>query len=173
MSAGADPAADASLRAAQEESDTAAMFYRMSASRLRSRCVWAAVALIASFLVPYEIIGGRGVFVWSVLPELDPAARIAALAPAVAGLLLFLLGLRTREREGLLIERPTSRAIAVLAIFAAVNGVLWIGRRSAAWGLLPLPDSLTTRPAPFVLVFAFTAAGAVLRFHPRARKVGR
>src|SRR6185436_14558897 len=70
MSAGVDPHS----RAEQEESDTAAMFYRMSASRLRSRCIWAAVALVASFLVPYEIIGGRGVFVWSVLPELDPAA---------------------------------------------------------------------------------------------------
>src|SRR5262249_45834890 len=136
-------------------------------------CAWAGLALLVSILVPYEIIGGRGIFVWSVLPELDAAARIAALAPAAAGLLLLFLGLRTDKREGLLIERPISRAIAVLAIFAAVNAVVWVGRRSSAWGLLPLPDSLTTRPAPFILVFALTAAGAVLRFHPRARKAGR
>ncbi len=23
--------------------------------------------------MPYEVIGGRGIFVWNVLPELDPA----------------------------------------------------------------------------------------------------
>lgn len=173
MSAGLDRAAGAASSAAQAESDTAAMFYRMSAARLRSRCLWAGLALALSILVPYEILGGHGIFVWSVVPELDAAAKIAALAPALAGLLLILLGLSSAKRQGLLIERPTSRAIAVLAIFAAVNAVVWIGRRSSAWGLLPLPDSLTTRPAPFILVFALTAAGAVLRFHPRARKVGR
>src|SRR5262249_18919029 len=116
--------------------------------------------------------GSSGIFVWSVLPELDPAAKIAALAPALAGLVLIMLGLRTPQREGLLVERPTSRAVAVLAVLAAVNGVVWVGRRSSAWGLLPLPDSLPTRPAPFVLVLALTAAGSVLRFHPRARKAG-
>jgi hypothetical protein len=160
------------MAARQEESDVAGMFYRMSASRLRTRCFWAGIVLVVSILVPYEVVGGHGIFVWSVLPELELAAKIAALAPAVAGLFLFLLGLRPRGREGLVIERPTSRAVAVLAAFVAVNGALWIGRQSSAWGVLPLPDSLTTRPAPFVAVFALTAAGAVLRFHPRARKGG-
>lgn len=154
------------------EGDAAVLFYRMSAERLRTRCMWAGIALVVSILVPYEVIGGRGVFVWSVLPELTLAAKIAAVAPAVAGLFLVLLGLRSKGREGLVIERPTSRAVAVLATFVAVNGAVWIGRQSSAWGLLPLPDSLTTRPAPFLAVFAFTAAGAVLRFHPRAAKAG-
>jgi hypothetical protein len=128
--------------------------------------------LVASILIPYEVVGGHGVFVWSVLPELDAAARIAALAPALAGLFVALLGVRTKRREGILIERATSRAIAVLAAFVAANGALWIGRKSSAFGVLPLPDSLTTRPAPFVAVFALTAAGAALRFHPRARRAG-
>jgi hypothetical protein len=157
---------------AEDDRDAAAMFYRMSAARLRSRCFWGGALLVLSILVPYEVIGGRGIFVWSVLAELDPAAKIAALAPAVAGLFLILLGLRPKGREGLFIERPTSRAIAVLATFVAVNGALWIGRKSSAWGVLPLPDSLTTRPAPFLAVFALTAAGAALRFHPRGRKGG-
>jgi hypothetical protein len=164
-----DRAAQAAL---QDEADAAAMFYRMSAARLRSRCLLAGLVLMASILIPYEVIGGRGIFVWSVLPELGTAAKIAALSPAIAGLFLFLLGLRPKGREGLVIERPTSRAIAVLGAFVAVNGVLLVGRDSSAWGVLPLPDSLTTRPAPFLAVFALTAAGVVLRFHPRARKGG-
>ena len=158
--------------APQDESDAAAMFFRMSAARLRSRCLLAGLVLMASILVPYEVLGGRGIFVWSVIGELGPASQIAALTPAIAGFLLFLLGLRPKGREGLLIERPTSRAIAVLAIFLAANGALFLGREASAWGILPLPDSLTTRPAPFLAVFALTAAGSVLRFHARARKGG-
>ncbi|WP_437281958.1 hypothetical protein WME90_15790 [Sorangium sp. So ce375] len=155
-----------------EESAATAMFYRMSAERLRARCLWSGLALALSALVPYEVAYGHGIFVWSVLPELAPAARVAALAPAIAGLWLLALGARTERRAGLLIERPTSRAIAVLAAFVAVNVATWIGRRSSAWDMLPLPDSLTTRPAPFLAVFAFTAAGVVLRFHARARRGG-
>lgn len=166
------PTRDPAAEKLREERDASAMFYQMSADRLRARCLWAGLALTLSILVPYELIGGRGVFVWSVLPELTLAAKIAALAPAIGGLFIAFLGLRTSAREGLIIERPTSRAIAVIAAFVAINGAVWIGRQSSAWGVLPLPDSLTTRPAPFVAVFALTAAGAVLRFHARARKVG-
>ncbi|MEZ4307142.1 MAG: hypothetical protein R3F14_03745 [Polyangiaceae bacterium] len=155
-----------------EEGDALGMFYRMSAERLRARCVGAGAALVLSLLVPYEVIAGHGIFVWSVIAELDWAGRIAAVMPAVAGLFLLLLGVRTERRAGLVIVSPTSRAIAVIAAFVAVNAVLWIGARSSAWGLLPLPDSLTTRPAPFLLVFALTSSGAVLRFHRRARKAG-
>ena len=163
---------DPNARAASEEADTAAMFYRMSAARLRTRCLWAGLVLMATIFVPYEVIGGRGVFVWNVLPELTPSAKIAALAPCVAGLFLVLLGLRPKGREGLLIERPTSRAIAVIATFLATAGALWLGRDASAWGLLPLPSSMLTRPTPFIAVFALTAAGAALRFHPRARRGG-
>ncbi len=157
---------------ALDESGAGAMFARMSAERLRTRCLWSGLVLVASILVPYEIVGGHGIFVWSVLPELDPAARLAALAPVIAGIVLVLLGLRTARREGILIARPTSRAIAVIAAFVAANGAIWIGRRSSAWGVIPLPDSLTTRTAPFLAVFALTAAGVTLRFHPRARRAG-
>ncbi|AUX42128.1 hypothetical protein SOCE26_035550 [Sorangium cellulosum] len=160
------------MSAPGEEGAATAMFYRMSAERLRARCLLGGLALALSALVPYEVAFGHGIFVWSVLPELPPAAKIAALAPAMAGLWLLFLGLRTKHRAGLLIERPTSRAIAVLAAFVTVNAALWIGRQSAAWDMLPLPDSMTTRPAPFLAVFAFTAAGVVLRFHARARRAG-
>ncbi|WP_437650210.1 hypothetical protein [Sorangium sp. So ce362] len=156
----------------QEESAATAMFYRMSAERLRARCLLGGLALALSALVPYEVAFGHGIFVWSVLPELAPAAQFAALAPAIAGLWLLFLGARTERRAGLFIERPTSRAIAVLAAFVAVNVAVWLGRRSSAWDMLPLPDSLITRPAPFLAVFAFTAAGVVLRFHARARRSG-
>ncbi|WP_437941437.1 hypothetical protein [Sorangium sp. So ce341] len=148
------------------------MFYRMSAERLRARCLLSGLALALSALVPYEVAFGHGIFVWSVLPELAPAAQIAALAPALAGLWLLLLGARTGRRAGLFIERPTSRAVAVLAAFVAVNVAVWVGRRSSAWDMLPLPDSLVTRPAPLLAVFALTAAGVVLRFHARARRGG-
>ncbi|WP_437819112.1 hypothetical protein [Sorangium sp. So ce1078] len=144
----------------------------MSAERLRARCLLGGLALALSALVPYEVAFGHGIFVWSVLPELAPAAQIAALAPALAGVWLLFLGARTKRRAGLLIERPTSRAIAVLAAFVAVNVAVWLGRRSSAWDMLPLPDSLITRPAPFLAVCALTAAGAVLRFHARARRGG-
>jgi hypothetical protein len=154
------------------DAEGAAMFARMAAERLRARCLWGGVFLAASIVVPYEVVGGTPVFVWSVLSELDPAARIAALAPALTGLFLVLLGLRTASRDGILIERPTSRAIAVIAAFAAANGAIWIGRRSSAFGVLPLPDSMTTRPVPFLAVFALTSAGVALRFHPRARRAG-
>ena len=147
-----------------DESGAGAMFARMAAERLRARCLWSGLVLLASILVPYEVVGGHSVFVWSVLPELDAAARLAALAPALTGIVLTLLGLRTARREGVLVERPTSRAIVVLAAFVAANGVLWIGRRSSASGVIPLPDSLTTRSAPFLAVFALTAAGVTLRF---------
>ncbi|XXY48602.1 hypothetical protein WME91_52225 [Sorangium sp. So ce269] len=178
-SAATAPSRDESAATAPspDESAATAMFYRMSAERLRARCLWSGLALALSVLVPYEVAYGHGIFVWSVLPELAPAARLAALAPAAAGLWLLFLGARTKQRAGLLragllIERPTSRAIAVLAALVAVNVAVWIGRRSSAWDMLPLPDSLITRPAPFLAVFALTAAGAVLRFHARARRGG-
>ncbi|WP_437785183.1 hypothetical protein [Sorangium sp. So ce1097] len=156
----------------QEETAATAMFYRMAAERLRARCLWSGLALALSALVPYEVVLGHGVFVWSVLPELAPVARVAALAPVIAGLWLLLLGARTKRRAGLLIERPTSRAIAAIAALVAVNVAVWIGRRSSAWDMLPLPDSLTTRPAPLLAVLALTAAGVVLRYHARARRGG-
>ncbi|WP_437930955.1 hypothetical protein WMF37_17550 [Sorangium sp. So ce291] len=173
-SAATAPSHDESAATApsHDESAATAMFYRMSAERLRARCLWSGLALALSVLVPYEVAYGHGIFVWSVLPELAPAARLAALAPAAAGLWLLFLGARTKQRAGLLIERPTSRAIAVLAALLAVNVAVWIGRRSSAWDMLPLPDSLITRPAPFLAVFALTAAGVVLRFHARARRGG-
>ncbi|XXT23631.1 hypothetical protein WME94_19010 [Sorangium sp. So ce429] len=177
MSAPGGPARASADAPSRDESAATAMFYRMSAERLRARCLWSGLALALSVLVPYEVAYGHGIFVWSVLPELAPAARLAALAPAAAGLWLLFLGARTKQRAGLLragllIERPTSRAIAVLAALVAVNVAVWIGRRSSAWDMLPLPDSLITRPAPFVAVFALTAAGVVLRFHARARRGG-
>lgn len=120
------------------DSGSSAMFAQMAAERLRARCRWGGLLLLAAILVPFELVGGRAVFVWSVLPELEPAARLAALAPPIAGLVLILLGLRPARPL-----RPTSRAIAVLATFVA-----------------------------FLAVFALTAAGAALRFHPRARRAG-
>ncbi len=155
-----------------DERDASAMFYQMSAERLRARCLHAGLLLVLSVLIPYEMVYGRGIFVWSVFSELNTAAKIAALSPAISGALLILASVRTTGGGSLLDLRPTSRAIAVIAIFLGVNVALVIGRQSSAWGILPLPDSLTTRPAPFVAVFSFTAAGAVLRFHARSRKVG-
>ncbi|KYG05088.1 hypothetical protein BE21_42915, partial [Sorangium cellulosum] len=172
MSAPLPPPPQGAGAPSQEESAATAMFYRMSAERLRARCLLSGLALALSALVPYEVAFGHGIFVWSVLPELAPAAQIAALAPALAGLWLLLLGARTGRRAGLFIERPTSRAVAVLAAFVAVNVAVWVGRRSSAWDMLPLPDSLFTRPAPLLAVFALTAAGVVLRFHARARRGG-
>lgn len=167
----APPPAAATEEEAPESAETA-LFFRMSAERLRARCLWGGIILVASLLLPYELAGDRGVWVWNVLGELDPAATFAALSPAFAGLFLVLLGLRREGTDGLVVERPTSRAIAVLATFVFTNAAIWIGRRSSAWGVLPLPDSFTTRPAPLLAVFALTAAGSALRFRPRTRRAG-
>jgi hypothetical protein len=155
------------------ESGHAALFFRMSAERLRGRSIAAGVALVVSVVLPYQIVDNHPLFLWELAAELPPAGAVSAFAPLVFGLALVALGLRSSSREGLVVERPSSRAIAVMATLATLAIVTRIGSDAAAWELLPVPESFVSRPAPALLALALASGGAVLTGRPNARKAGR
>ncbi len=142
-----------------------ALFYGLSSQRLRARCVWAGCALALALFLPYEVIDGKAQFVWHLLPELPPAGVVAAIAPTIAGIAVAI--------APRVIRRASSLALAVPAALALTAALIRFGADAAAWEVLPLPESLTDRPASSLLALALTAAGANLSFRPRARRASR
>jgi hypothetical protein len=139
--------------------------FALASARLRTRARWAGAVLVGSLLLPFEVVDELPLFVWTILGELSPAAAVAALAPAMAGVCVLALSRWVR--------RSSALAVLVLAVLGANAAVIRLGADAAAWDILPLPDSLTDRPSSAVL--AMSAAGAALHLLARAesRVVGR
>lgn len=148
-----------------EMDDTTSLFYALSAARLRSRAQWAALVLVFSILLPYEVIDGTPQWSWQIFGELPLAAVIAAIAPTLAGIAILLSRRFT--------ERSTSLGFAVLASLATAAAAIKIGADAAAWDVLRLPSSFTERPTFAVLAMALAGAAANLTFKAHARKASR
>ena len=136
-----------------------------AAHRLRFRARWAAVALLLTPLLPYELVDGRPQFLWSLAGELSPAGLVAALGASFAGLVVLVAGFTTR--------RAGSLAVATIGALCGAALVIKLGADQSAWEVLPLPDSLAQRPGWPLLALALTAAGANLAFLEPTRRVGR
>ncbi len=134
-----------------------------AAHRLRLRARWASLGVALTSLLPYEIVDGKPQFVWSMLGELSTAGVVACFAPLVAGLTVFVAGLRLR--------RPSSLAALTLGALAASYLVVRLGADAAAWELLPLPESIGRRHGWALLALAMVGAGAPMAFRPHARRV--
>ena len=150
---------------ARDEDGAAGLFFNLASARLRGRTLWGAIVLGLALLLPYEVVGGAPQWIFGILAELPAAAVIAALAPTLAGIAILIARARCR--------RPTSLAIAVLAILAGAAAIVRIGADAAAWDVLRLPTSFAERPTPAVIGLGLAAAGANLMFKRHARGVAR
>ena len=113
------------------------LVYDTSAGRLRDACRVGGVVLVASLSLPFEVAGGRPVFVWSVLAELHPATAAAALAPLAVGAAVLVAGWT--------LKRPSLLAWTTLLALATWTLVAKIGVDAAAWDFMALPGSLNHR----------------------------
>jgi hypothetical protein len=132
------------------------LFFELACQRLVNRSRSAGLVLALALLIPYEVVDNRPQFLWGLL---------AALAPTLAGIAIFIASYRLRD--------PASLAIAVLASLSSAALLIRMGADAAAWDVLPLPESLSERPAPVLVSLALTAAGVELMAKPHARKVAR
>jgi len=143
----------------------AELFYRLGDDRLRSRCRWAGTALVATILLPYEVIDEQPQFLWQLFDELPVSGVVAGLAPMAAGLAI-LVGRHFTKRA-------TSLALIVVGALSATALLHKLGADASAWGLLPLPHSFTGRATSALLALALTAAGANLAFRKAQRKAAK
>ncbi|MEO7097530.1 MAG: hypothetical protein ABI175_29990 [Polyangiales bacterium] len=141
------------------------LFHGLAAQRLRSRAGWGGAVLLATTLMPYDVVLNVPQWIFGLLEELSPAAIIAALAPTLAGI-------------AILVARKTCRRVSSLAmvvIAALFTSALFvrIGADASAWELLRLPETISRRAASVILAMALAAAGANLSFSVHTRKVSR
>ncbi len=146
-------------------SSEAELFVRLAEDRLRRRTLWAGAVMLVSLLVPYEVIQNQPQFLWQLFTELPLSGVIAGLVPAIAGIVIIV--------AGKLCKAPSSLAIAVLAALLTAWLCQRLGSDAAAWGLLPLPQSVTGRAPAALVALALTAGGANLAFRERTRKAAR
>jgi hypothetical protein len=132
----------------------AELFYRLADDRLRRRTRWAGAVIAASVLWPYEVVEGQPQFLWQIAAELPISAVVAAIAPALAGIVVLLAGWRGK--------RAASVALTVIAALVATSVVRRLGAEAAAWGLLPMPRSFTDRASLALVALAASAAGSNL-----------
>lgn len=145
--------------------DERALFFELSSERLRTRAQWAAVILILSIAIPYEVVDGQPQWIFGILRELPPAAVIAALSPALAGLAILVL------RR--VCARATALAVGILGVLVSAAVMIKLGADAAAWDVLRLPTSFAERPTSAIVALSLAGAGANLTFKEHARKDAR
>jgi hypothetical protein len=148
-----------------DEEHADGLFFSLASARLRGRALWGSIILCLAVLLPYEVVDGGPQWIFGILAELPPAAVVAAFAPTMAGIAILIARARCK--------RPTSLAIAILAILAAAAAIVRVGADAAAWDVLRLPTSFAERPTPAVIGLALAAAGANLSFKRHAKHVSQ
>ncbi|NUP08532.1 MAG: hypothetical protein HOW73_20985 [Polyangiaceae bacterium] len=138
-----------------------ALFFGISASRVRSRVRWGCILLILSFLIPYNTVGTTPIFAWDVLGELRLSSALALLALPLAGIALAIGSFVTK--------RGASLGFLVLGALLSAALLRKLGADRAAWDLVRVPDAFSTRPAGAILAIALTAAAANLKFRSATR----
>jgi hypothetical protein len=147
---------------ADDSDDERALFFGISAARLRGRVVWASVLMVASVLLPHDVVGGSPQFVWDIASELAPAPLLAALALPIAGVAMLVARFATR--------RATSLAAVCLGALLPAAIVKKLGAERSEWDAFSLPDTLSSRPAGALLSLGLVAAAANLSFRPHTRR---
>lgn len=141
------------------------LFFTLAGQTLRDRCRWAAITLLLTPLIPYEVVDNKPQFLWQLISELPLAGAVAALAPLFAGVAILIASLAAR--------RSTSLAMTVLASLATASALFSLGADASAWGLLALPENVIEHPASVVLALALTAAGVNLAQKPQCKPFAR
>lgn len=139
--------------------------YDSSAARLRAACQLGGVVLLASPLLPFQLLDGQPIFLWEILGELHPATAVAVLVPALAGALL--LGASRK------VARPSSLAFLTLLALGTWSLISKLGADAAAWDVSNLPESLNRRVELYVLSIALSGAALRLLAEPAARQASR
>jgi len=139
--------------------------YDSTAGRLRAACRFGGVVLLASPLLPFQLVDGQPVFLWEILGELHPATAVAVLVPALAGLLL--LGATHK------VVRPSLLAFLALLVLGTWSLISKLGADAAAWDVSNLPESLNRRVELYVLSIALSGASLRLLAEPAARQASR
>ncbi len=153
-------ARDAAL--VDEAEDERALFFGITAARLRERVVWASLLMVLSVVLPHDVVGGSPQFVWDIAAELSPAAVLAALALPIAGVAM-LVG-------RLVSKRAVSLAAVCLGALLSAAIVKKLGADRAQWDAFALPDTLSSRPVGALLSLGLTAAAANLSFRAHTRR---
>jgi hypothetical protein len=143
----------------------AAFAYGNSAARLRRTAAIAGAMLLASPLLPFEVLGEKAIFVWDTLGELPAAAQAAALSPVLLGAVM-LVGAR-------FVRRPSLLALLALISLFTLSVVEKLGADAAAWDVRSLPDSLSHRVEFATLSLALSSAALRLLAEPVAARAAR
>lgn len=140
-----------------------ALFFGVSAARVRSRARWCAVLLLLTCVVPFDVVGRTPIFLWTIASELHLSALLGALALPLAGALIG-LGSFVAKRGG-------SLGFLVLASLLCAVILRAFGLERAAWDASSLPDSLAAKPAFALVSLALVAAAGNLSFRAATKKV--
>ena len=141
------------------------LFHGLASQRLRSRALWGGAILLATVLMPYDVVRDVPQWIFGLLAELSPAAIVAAFAPSLAGVAILV------ARRAC--HRVSSLAMVVLAALLTSALFVRIGADASAWELLRLPETISRRAAAVIVAMALAAAGANLSFAVHTRKVSR
>lgn len=139
--------------------------YDSTAARLRAACRLGGVVLVASLLLPFQLVDGQPIFVWEILGELHPATAVAVLLPGLAGALLLFASHR--------LTRPSLLAFLTLLVLGTWSLISKLGADAAAWDVSTLPESLNRRVELYVLSIALSGASLRLLAEPAARQASR
>jgi hypothetical protein len=141
------------------------LFHGLAAQRLRSRARWGGVVLLATMLMPYDVVLNVPQWTFGLLAELSPAAVVAAFAPTLAGIAILVARSACR--------RVSSLAMVVIAALVTAALFVRIGADASAWELLRLPETISRRAVAVIVAMALAAAGANLSFAVHTRRVSR
>ena len=139
--------------------------YDSTAARLRAACRIGGIVLLASPLLPFQLVDGQPIFIWEILGELHPATAVAVLVPELAGALLLLASYK--------LARPSLLAFLTLLVLGSWSLISQLGADAAAWDVSTLPDSLNRRVELYVLGIALSGASLRLLAEPAARRASR
>jgi hypothetical protein len=139
--------------------------YDSSAARLRAACRLGGAVLLASPLLPFQLVDGQPIFIWEILGELHPATVVAVLVPALAGIILLVASRK--------LARPSLLAFLTLLVLGTWSLLSKLGADAAAWDVSNLPESLNRRVELYVLSIALSGASLRLLAEPAAARASR
>lgn len=163
MSTPENPETPSQEVAPQEDGDTPdALFFGVSAARMRSRARWGSLILLVLSLFPLDVLFKTPIFVWDVLPEVSLGGQLGLLALPVAALSILI--------ASFVAKRGGSLGMFVLGALASAAILRWLGAERAAWDQNTLPESVSNKPAFVLLSLAAAAAASNLSFRRATRR---
>ena len=148
---------------AEDEAIPQALFFGVSAARMRSRSIWCSILLLLTAFVPFDLVGRSPVFLWDIAAELHTSALMGALAMPLAGIVI-LVGSFLTKRGG-------SLGLLVIATLLVAVALRLFGAERAAWDSKMLPESLASSPAFALVSLAAVAATGNLSYRAATRRV--